>query len=201
MIEAPTTVTPGAVATPQDRPRRRRRGILALLLGLTVVSLGAGMFSLAYFTDTTNSTGTFAAGTVDISTSPTILFNVTGMVPGDTNTQPITVTNGGSATLRYAMTATATNVLGSTLTLTVKTLGTSCAAFDGTSVLPATILNGAQIGSPAPGGNAGDRTLTAPGSEVLCFRVTLPSGTLDALQGATSAATFTFDAEQTANNP
>ncbi len=201
MIEAPTTVTPGAVTTPDDRPRRRRRGVLALLLGLTVVSLGAGMFSLAYFTDTTNSTGTFAAGTVDISTSPTILFNVTGMVPGDTNTQPITVTNGGSASLRYAMTATATNVLGSTLTLTVRTLGTSCTAFDGTSVLAATALDGAQIGNPATGGHSGDRTLAAAGSETLCFRVTLPSGTGDGLQGATSAATFTFDAEQTANNP
>ncbi len=201
MIEAPTTVTPVAVTTPDDRPRRRRRGVLALLLGLTVVSLGAGMFSLAYFTDTTNSTGTFAAGTVDISTSPTILFNVTGMVPGDTNTQPITITNGGSASLRYAMTAAATNTLGSTLTLTVRTLGTNCTLFDGTSVLPATVLDGAQIGNPATGGHSGDRTLAAAGSETLCFRVTLPSGTGDGLQGATSAANFTFDAEQTANNP
>jgi hypothetical protein len=31
--------------------------------------------------------------------------------------------------------------------------------------------------------------------------VSLPLATADALQGATSAATFTFDAEQTANNP
>ena len=48
MYQAPTTVTPVASEAP---PRRRRRGILALLLGLTVVSLGAGMFSLALFTD------------------------------------------------------------------------------------------------------------------------------------------------------
>ena len=43
--------------------RRRRRGILAVLLGLTVVSLGAGMFSLALFTDQTTVSGSFATGT------------------------------------------------------------------------------------------------------------------------------------------
>jgi hypothetical protein len=36
---------------------------------------------------------------------------------------------------------------------------------------------------------------------VLCFRVSLPLTTGNALQGITSAASFTFDAEQTANNP
>ena len=65
----------------------------------------------------------------------------------------------------------------------------------------ATALNGAAVGSSAQGANAGDRNLAAGASEVLCFRVSLALSTGNAFQGATSAATFTFDAEQTANNP
>lgn len=181
--------------------RRRQRGIVALLLALTTLSLGAGLFSLAIFTDTDASTGSFASGTIDIESSPTVAFTVSAMVPGDSTTQALTIDNAGTAPLRYSLTATATNLLGDTLTLTVKTIGTSCAAFDGTSVLAATALDGAAIGNPAQGANAGDRTLAAAANEVLCFRVSLPLATGNTLQGATSTATFTFDAEQTANNP
>ena len=183
------------------QPGRRRRRLLAAMLGLSVLSAGAGAFSLAIFTDTAASTGTFAAGTVDITSSPAVAFTVTGMMPGDTNTQALTIANAGSATFRYAMTTVATNTLGTTLTLTVKTLGTSCAVFDGTSVLAATILNGAAIGDPTQGAQAGDRTLVGVSNEVLCFRVSLPLATGNTLQGISSAVTFTFAAEQTANNP
>lgn len=196
-----TNASPLPLALATDRTRRRRRGVLALLLALTTVSLGAGMFSLAIFTDSAASTGSFATGTVDITSSPTVAFNVTGMVPGDTNTSSLTIANAGTASLRYALTSAATNVLGTNLTLTVKTLGTSCAAFDGTSLLASTVLNGATIGSPVQGANTGDRTLAGAASEVLCFRVALPLATGNTLQGASSAVTFTFDAEQTANNP
>jgi len=48
---------------------------------------------------------------------------------------------------------------------------------------------------------AGDRTLAASASEILCFNVSLPSGTGNAYQGLTSTATFAFQAEQTTNNP
>lgn len=199
MQQSPTTFT--SESAEQPTTRRRRRGILAILLGLTTISLGAGMFSLAIFTDTDASTGTFAAGTVDIESSPTVAFTVTGMVPGDSATQALTIDNAGTASLRYALTTAATNALGDTLTLTIKTLGTSCALFDGTSVLAATALDGAVFGSPTQGADAGDRVLAGAASEILCFRVSLPLATGDSLQNATSSATFTFAAEQTANNP
>lgn len=195
------STVPPAVMPGTSLPRRRRRGILVLLLGLTTLSLGAGMFSLAIFTDTAASTGTFASGTIDIASSPAVLFTIGAMVPGDTNTQALTIANSGTAQLRYSLTTTATNTLGDTLTLAIRTQGTSCAAFDGTSVLAATALDGAAFGSPAQGPDTGDRTLAAAASEVLCFRVSLPLATGNGLQGASSSATFTFDAEQTANNP
>jgi hypothetical protein len=186
---------------PSAPRRRRRRPILAALLGLSVVGLGAGVFSLAIFTDTAASTGSFASGTIDITSSPAVAFNVTAMMPGDTQTATMTIANAGTAQLRYAMSTTATTALGTALQLTVKTQGTSCAAFDGTTVLAATNLSGAAIGSNAQGAQAGDRTLAAAANEVLCFRVSLPIASGNTLQGLTSAVTFTFDAEQTANNP
>ena len=189
-----TTVTPARTGT-------RRRRALAGLLGLTIVGLGAGAFSLAIFTDSAASTGSFASGTIDITSSPAVAFTVANMMPGDTNTATMTIANAGTAQLRYSLTTTATTTLGTALTLTVKTLGTNCATFDGTTVLAATALNGAAIGSPTQGAQAGDRVLNAASNEVLCFRVTLPLAAANTLQGLSSAATFTFDAEQVVNNP
>jgi hypothetical protein len=182
-------------------PRRRRRGILALLLGLTTVSLGAGMFSLAVFTDSDSSTGGFATGSIDIKSSPTVAFNVTNLVPGDDVTQGLTIDNDGTIDFRYALTTTATTALGDALELTIKTEGTDCAMFDGSTVLAATILDGATVGDPTQGDDTGDRDLAAATNEVLCFRVSLPLGSGNTLQGLSSSATFTFDAEQTLNNP
>jgi Camelysin metallo-endopeptidase len=186
-----------------ERRRKRRRGFVALLAAVSLLTIGAGTISLAQFTDTTSSTWSFTAGTIDISTNPTVFSAITNMMPGENATQALTVTNGGTGDLRYAMSTTATNALGSQLQLTIKTedAGGGCAAFTGTSVLAATALNGAGFGSSAQGANAGDRNLAAGASEVLCFRVSLALSTGNAFQGASSAATFTFDAEQTANNP
>jgi len=179
---------------------KHRRLALASVLGLSVVSLGAGAMSLAIFTDSAASTGTFTSGTIDITSSPTVAFTVGAMMPGDNDTQALTIANAGTGALRYSLTTVASNTLGDTLTLTIKTLGTDCATFDGTTVLAATALDGAAVGNPAQGADAGDRALAAATNEVLCFRVSLPLATGNAMQGISSAVTFTFDAEQTANN-
>jgi hypothetical protein len=185
------------------RRRTRRRGIVALLGAVSLLTIGAGSISLAQFTDNSGATWAFTAGTIDISTSPTVFTAVNPMMPGDNSTQSLTVSNAGTGDLRWSLAVAATNTLGSALQLTIKTQdgGGGCAAFTGTSVLAATTLNGAALGSSAQGAQAGDRNLAAGASEVLCFRVSLPLTTGNALQGITSAATFTFDAEQTANNP
>jgi hypothetical protein len=134
------------------------------------------------------------------------------MVPGDTVTDDVVVENDGSVQFRYALSTTSTNPdtkgLRDALTLTVKTIDvttpvTPCNDFDGASVLAATVLgaSGAGFGNPAVGAQAGDRVLAAAANETLCFRATLPAGTGNAYQAATTTTTFTFDAEQTANNP
>ena len=134
------------------------------------------------------------------------------MAPGDQVTNPLVVTNAGSLQLRYAISGSATNADGKglkdQLVLTIKTIdattpGTPCDNFDGTQLYSADLdgTTGALVGDPAQGDDTGDRTLNASAGETLCFRVSLPSSTGNAFQNAATTGTFTFDAEQTANNP
>jgi hypothetical protein len=197
--------------TPTKRQhRRRRRGLLALLIaGAAIISVTGSIISLAIFTDTQQVTGnTFTTGTIDISVAPaTALLSATTMMPGDTVNGSAVVTNAGTAQLRYSITGIATDADGKhlyqVLTITIRTLGTNCATFDGTQLFSGTvgIATTNLVGDPTQGGQVGDRTLNASANETLCFRATLPLGTGNGYQGATTTMTFTFDAEQTANNP
>ena len=193
--------------------RRRRRIFVFLVPVLAIAGLGAGQFSLALFTDTETVDGTFSTGSIilDAAKIDALVLTTSAMMPGDSVTDDVVVENDGTAQLRYAMTTSSTNAdllaLRDVLTLTVKTVDVDasvpCDAFDGTTILAATVLGAstAGFGNPAAGPHAGDRTLNATANETLCFRVSLPSGTSQAYQGATTTTTFTFSAEQTANNP
>jgi len=188
-------------------PRRHsRRTLLIVAVGLAFSSMSAAAGSLALFTDSAvvGANG-FVSGEIDIDASPaTALVSYTDMMPGDNVTGTLTVSNAGGASLRYAMTSASTNVDGKNLrdvvSLEVRTQGTSCAAFDGTSLYSGA-LGVAAFGNPSAGAQAGDRTLSGGASEVLCFKASLPLGTGDAYQNAATTTTFTFQAEQTANNP
>ena len=197
MYHAPTALTP---AYEKERPRRRRRAILAALLGLTTLSLGAGMFSLAIFTDTDTTNGTFAAGTINIESSPTLDMTVPPLLPGDSVTGEVVIDNLGTGEFRYAMTTVASGDLAPALQLEIRDEGTDCATFDGNVVRANGALGTAAFGNPLTGNDTGDRVLAASGTETLCFQVTLPLATDNTYQGDTAAATFTFAAEQTANN-
>jgi len=189
-----------------------------LLATLAVLVVGASCVvfgSFAVFTDTQNVPGNaFSTGTLDISTNPTTaLVTFSGMVPGDEVTNPITVTNGGSLQLRYAVTSTTTeDTLAAQLDLTIKTGVTDCtnAGFDvdGTRIYgPAGpgVLGSSTgtniIGDPAQGDDSGDRTLNSGADETLCFNVELPSSTDSSFDGLSTTATLAFQAEQTSSNP
>jgi spore coat-associated protein N len=193
---------------------RRRRSLMVLAVaGLAVVSMSAGAASLAQFTSTAAAaTNTFSAGSVVIGTTPTsTLVSFANMAPGDVVTAPITVSNTGTLALRYALSSVSTNTdtkgLKDQLVLSIKSGVTTCtnAAFaaTGTSVYTGDLDStaGKLAGDSATGSQAGDRNLAASTNEILCFNVSLPLATGNAFQGAATTATFTFDAEQTANNP
>jgi hypothetical protein len=193
---------------------------IAATLAIVGVLTAFGTFgALSVFTSTAEvPSNAFTTGTVKISTSSDdiALITYSGMTPGDKVTQPLTVTNTGSLQLRYAVTSLATNTdskgLRSQLDLTIKSGVTTCtnAGFDtdgtviyGPGGLPGDLGSDPAInviGDPAQHAQGGERTLAASANEVLCFHVELPSGTGNAYQNATTTATFTFYAEQTANN-
>lgn len=185
---------------------------LALAAFGTVASIG----TLAIYTDQAQiPNNQFATGSIDISTTPsTAAFNVS-LLPGESITDDIVVTNGAtSSQFRYAVTGAATDpdadgfVLKDQLVLVIKTIDATtpvspCSDFDGTQLYTGDLdgTAGVIIGSTAQGAQAGDRVLAGNTSETLCFRVTLPSSTPNDFDNHTTVATYTFDAEQTSNNP
>ncbi|MCV0403379.1 MAG: M73 family metallopeptidase [Chloroflexi bacterium] len=192
----------------------RERLLGFLLPAAALVAIGAGSLSLALFTDSATVDGTFTAGTISLDPSDVASLSLSSgaLLPGDVLTDDVTITNDGTAELRYSVSTASTNADGlalrDVLTLTVReidttTPGTPCNDFDGALVVAQTAFGASSvgIGSPAAGAQAGDRTLAAASSETLCFRMSLPSATGNAYQGATTTTTFTFNAEQTANNP
>ncbi len=164
---------------------------------------------MALFTDSEGvGSNVFQAGTIDISVAPgSAILTATALMPGDTVNGSAVVTNAGTAQLRYAITGISTDVdglhLNTVLALTIKDEGTSCAAFDGTTLFSGYVptAGGNLVGDPAAGNQAGDRTLNNGVGETLCFSANLPIGTGNAFQGSATTMTFTFAAEQTANNP
>ena len=195
----------------RDLSRRHLSRILVVLLLVGVVGASLGVASNAIWTDSQDvDANVFSAGTVDISTNPTTaLVTYSDMAPGDsTGGQSLTVSNDGSLDLRYAVTMTADNTDGlglyAELDLTIREEGTDCTTFDGNVLYGPDspfLLTGNLIGDSTQGADAGDRTLVASANEVLCFKVDLPLAAPDSVQGASTTAVFTFEAEQTDNNP
>ena len=198
--------------------KRQTKWILLALMAIGGLAALLGAASQAIFTDT-DAVGTndFATGSVSLTTSPTsaIWSAVTGQVPGDTATGALTVTNAGTAALRYAVTGSNTDATlsaGMNLRIGLKvgagcdfpyhnTDGTTTALADDTQLFAGALDTAVLIGSNAQGNQAGDRTLAAAATEDLCFAVVLPLSAGDALQSLSNTTTFTFDSEQTTNNP
>jgi hypothetical protein len=195
------------LASPAGSARRvrGRHGVLAVVwLAVLIVSIGVGRLSLATFTDQAPVDGAFSTGTITLGLQPaTTLVTFAGMVPGDQAAAPLIIANTGTGALRYAMTSIASDIDGKhardVLQLTVERR-TGCAG-----AILETLYDGpiatAAFGDPQVGDDLGDRALDGGTSETLCFRVTLPLDTDVLYQSASTTATFTFSAEQTANNP
>jgi spore coat-associated protein N len=179
-----------------------------VLLGALTGLVDSGTFA-SFASTGTGTANVFAAGSIDIANSPaSALLSISDMVPGETVTAPLTVTNGGTLQLRYALASTVTNPdakgIGAQLTLTIKSGVTTCtnAGFGSSG----TVLYGSAplgalgsslnlIGTPASFPNGG-RTLAASSGEALCFQVSLPAATGTSYQGGATTATFAFSAQQ-----
>jgi len=185
----------------ENRATWRHAAAITAIASLALVALGASALSLATFTDSKTSSGSFTSGTIVLGAAPATLFTLASVMPGDTGSASLTVSNSGTGQLRYAMTSASTNAdtksLRDQIALTVK--AGACPGAGGN--LYGGALSAAAIGDITAGNQLGDRTLNAATNEVLCFAWSLPIATGNAYQGAATTTTFTFTAEQTANNP
>lgn len=206
-----TVTTP---ATTQPVGRKRRGTGVKMLATLAVLAVAGSIFtiaSLALFTDQETVAGnSFTTGTIDLVATPaTAVVTAAAMAPGDQVTASQDVANSGTLEFRYSVVSTTTeDTLASELVLTIKTGVTRCDDANWTtdgSIVYSGVLGSTGttsiFGDPTQGAQAGDRVLAAGANEALCFNVTLPLGATNASQGLTTTATFTFDSEQTANNP
>ncbi|WP_410772006.1 TasA family protein [Fontibacillus sp. BL9] len=67
-------------------------GVITAALGLSLI--GGGTF--AYFSDSVETTGTFAAGTLDLNADPTAIIDVGNLKPGDYAVRTFKLKNNGS---------------------------------------------------------------------------------------------------------
>ncbi|WLR43914.1 CalY family protein [Bacillus carboniphilus] len=67
-------------------------GVASAALGISLI--GGGTY--AYFSDTATTTGTFAAGTLDLNAKPTEIIDVDNIKPGDWMTRSFKLKNDGS---------------------------------------------------------------------------------------------------------
>lgn len=177
---------------------RRLRALLGI--GPLVALSWAGAY--AAFTDSVDATSSFSTGTIAIEAndqSGTVSFtslSMNGMVPGSVNYASLKIGNVGTIPFDYTM-STATSgdaTLAAGLAIGIKLTATStCDAStygaSGTSAYAeATGLGSAAIAT---------RPLAVGASEYLCFKVSLPSGASNTLQGRSTDATFTFAATGT----
>ena len=190
---------------------------LMLVGAVAIASIAGGAVSLAVFTDTETVDATFTTGTIILDPTKIDALDLSlgrNWVPGDSIVGAVDVENDGTNQLRYSLNTTTTSVAGpsggvlnTALTVEVRTVDATtplvkCDNFDGTVLHASGVLGASTImfGNPSPTIGTGDRTVDPAATDVLCIKVALPLATDDTFQGATATTTFTFNAEQTANN-
>ena len=193
------------------------RGRTRALLSLGLIFGFGAVGTMAYWTDQgTMTTGAISAGTLDLrlQDASTLVgqggtwnngFTASSLIPGESVAFSFPVRNDGSAGFRFSATATASGAIAPGLRFTT-THGSSAASNSGSAA------NGNRVG--ACGSNTVDTTsvtlsgvsasvISTPGvtllsgaSTTVCIIVSLDSSAGNALQSATGAASYVFDAVQ-----
>lgn len=197
--------TKGTDMETKPKSRTRMTTTRLLLAGCALAGIvWAGTF--ASFSDSGESGSAFTAGTLDLlvggdpdDSHAFTSLQMDKLKPGDAKYAPLALTNSGTLDLSYSMTASANNPdskgLRDALTLEARVVADEGACDSGgtgfdastTTVIPSGALGAATISG---------RTLVSGASEVLCFKVALPSTAGNELQGATTTATFSFSGSQ-----
>ena len=170
--------------------------IVAGILAALFIATGASVFTSTALVPN----NAFTTGSLVISTHPVAaLVTYTNMAPGDQVMRPLTVTNAGSFSFRYAMTTTVIadgKGLANQLALNIKSGVADCSdarwMLSGTELYTGT-LAAAFFGNPITG--EGYRPLSVGESDVLCFHVMLPLTVGNDYQLASTTVEFIFSAD------
>ncbi len=178
--------------------------VLAILVGVLGASALVWQTSGAAFTASTDTTGSFSAGTVTLTDDDggSALFTATGWVPSDTTTGCIEVSYGGSVDPGNPVTLTTAssdtpdgdgNGLSDDLDVTVElgTAGSDCTSFTVGSTLATTT----PLSTLTSGGATSTGWTPAPGTDDMRpFRITVTLGddTANDAQGDSTSGTFTW---------
>jgi predicted ribosomally synthesized peptide with SipW-like signal peptide len=158
----------------------------------------AGAGTMALFTSVAaTSNNNFSAGTLKIeldkpNTPQTAYFNITNMAPGDSNVQPVVISNKGSLQFKYKLSLTEDGFLGThdANHLTLTSYATLDDANKGLNPIDLTqyhILD--SVG-----------TANGKSSETLYIKASLPLNANNDYQNQSGTATISVNAEQTAHN-
>ncbi len=165
------------------------------IVALTVVSLGLGSRAILSGPQSVEGADMFhlEIASVDLTSGPrATTFTASGMAPGDSTTIAMTVANSGRNPMVFGMSRGVVSPGGSALAealiLTIKTVGSSCADFNGVTLSEGP-LNEAAFGNQTDG-----QPLPAATAQILCFRAVLPLETGNELQGAATTVSMSFHA-------
>ena len=160
-----------------------------VLLGLTAT---ADKTNANFTATSTNPGNTFGSATISMTNdkpNADDLVNVTNLVPGDTASRTVTITNAGNAGFTYtaAITATANTALWS----------------DTTNGLQVTVKRGATTlytGALKNMSLAASGTINAGSTDTLTYNFSFPTSGTNAMQGLTQDFTVTYTATQLAGS-
>ena len=194
------------------KPRYLIAGIA--LVGVAGVGIGS-IASSALFTDTQSTdAATITSGTITITTGGdySANFPTSSMMPGDDKYGIITILNGnGAARLSSTANWSVANDLTTDLEIrmvSATSTSTCTSSTDFSSPLNSAVKPAsssatsiAMFGDSTAGSQTGDQTLAVNTTYYYCVNIKMPTSMPTAAQGDASDLTFTFNAEQTTNNP
>lgn len=174
------------------------RGRAVLSLGVVACLSATG--TLAYWTDDATISGTtLTSGTIDLkvnnqdSVTGYTALNISAMVPGNSTATTVVVKNGGTAPLKWTLTSSYSDTVGSGLGAALTAKVTNASTVSGTA--PSQTCGGTTISSAS--GLSGSlvstgRLLAAGATETVCVQISLDSAAANTLQGKSTAVTLTF---------
>lgn len=176
-------------------PPSHRRGLavimLAALIALALVFFMVSSVTSAAWTDTTENAGnSWATGTVSLTDDDggVAMFSATGMVPGQTVTNDIVVTNGSTVPLDvrlHGANLVNTDLLAQYVNVSIGTTSGASDVYSGTLAAFATAHTEYSNGTPVI-------AMAAAGTQTYYFSVTLDSATPDAFQNKTAGIEFVW---------